>query len=339
MGETYFELSLEDQGEALEIAAARSGRPAYLLEKDVWVVWALSVLFEAEVGQHLSFKGGTSLSKVYGIIDRFSEDIDLTYDIRAMLPDMAGDGDGIPPSRSQGQKWTEAVRQQLPGWIDQTIKPLLLAAMERDGVKATLRQEANERLYIDFPGHREGYGYVRPAVMLEFGARSTGEPTEPHQVVCDAAPHLSEISFPTAAPRVMKLERTFWEKATAAHVYCAQAQLKGERFARHWHDLAAMTLSPDYETAIEDRGIAGSVARHKAIFFREKDSEGSVVDYTAAVTGSLRIVPEGDARRVLEEDYRKMVEAGLLHGSAPSFDELMATCSVIQERANESFPD
>ncbi|MCR9074028.1 MAG: nucleotidyl transferase AbiEii/AbiGii toxin family protein [Alphaproteobacteria bacterium] len=319
----------------METVAARSGRPAYLLEKDVWVVWALSVLFEAEIGEHLSFKGGTSLSKVYGIIDRFSEDIDLTYDIRTMLPEMAGGGDGIPTSRSQGQKWTESVRQQLPAWIDETIKPLLIAAMERDGIQATLRQESKERLYIDFPAHREGYGYVRPAVMLEFGARSTGEPTEVHTIACDAASHLPEVSFPVAAPRVMKVERTFWEKATAAHVFCAQAQLKGERFARHWHDLAAMARTPRFEAAISDRDVARSVARQKAIFFREKAPDGSVIDYESAVNGSLCIVPEGEARQVLADDYKQMVDAGLLHANAPPFDELMQTCAAIQARAND----
>jgi len=82
MPESWFELSSADQSEALEVAAGRSGRPAHLLEKDIWVVWALCAIYDSPLGDSLTFKGGTSLSKVYKVIDRFSEDIDLTYDIR-----------------------------------------------------------------------------------------------------------------------------------------------------------------------------------------------------------------------------------------------------------------
>ena len=114
MLESYFSLSGKDQSELLDTAAARSGRPAHILEKDVWVVWALSVLFASPLASLLTFKGGTSLSKAYGAINRFSEDIDLTYDIRSLLADMVSDDEGIPPTPSQASKWTKAVRERLP---------------------------------------------------------------------------------------------------------------------------------------------------------------------------------------------------------------------------------
>lgn len=77
MPESWFELNLADQSEALEVAAGRSGRPAHLLEKDIWVVWSLAALYNSSLGDTLTFKGGTSLSKIYKVIDRFSEVIDL----------------------------------------------------------------------------------------------------------------------------------------------------------------------------------------------------------------------------------------------------------------------
>ena len=98
MPESWFELSSADQSEALEVAAGRSGRPAHLLEKDIWVVWALSAIYDSPLGNTLTFKGGTSLSKVYKVIDRFSEDIDLTYDIRELVSDLLRDGNPIPAS-------------------------------------------------------------------------------------------------------------------------------------------------------------------------------------------------------------------------------------------------
>ena len=100
----------------LGVAADRSGRPTHLLEKDVWVVWALATLYAAPLGEHLVFKGGTSLSKAYQVIRRFSEDVDLTYDIRAIAPDLVGDNDeGLPKTRSEEKRWSSEVRQAVAG--------------------------------------------------------------------------------------------------------------------------------------------------------------------------------------------------------------------------------
>ncbi|MGF1592911.1 MAG: nucleotidyl transferase AbiEii/AbiGii toxin family protein [Kiloniellaceae bacterium] len=333
--EQYLELTAADRKEVLATAAQASGRDENTLEKDVWLVWALSVLFENEIGRHLSFKGGTSLSKVYRAIDRFSEDIDLTYDIRSIIPEMTGDGDGLPRSRSQSQKWAEKIRERLPQWIADTVRPLLQSSIDARGLTAALRQEPEDRLFVDYrPGLFDEGGYVRSEVMLEFGARSTGEPITVHEVTCDAAAHVPSVAFPVARPRVMKIERTFWEKATAAHVFCAQGQLKNSRFARHWHDLAALAQTEHLDSALRDKEVAATVAKHKAMFFREKAVDGTVVDYEAAVTGSLRLVPNGDARLALEEDYAAMATAGMFYSEPRPFAEILAVCSEIEERAN-----
>jgi hypothetical protein len=133
MPESWFELSSADQSEALEVAAGRSGRPAHLLEKDIWGVWALSAIYDSPLGDSLTFKGGTSLSKVYKVIDRFSEDIDLTYDIRELVPDLLRDGNPIPASASQEKKITSAVRSRLPQWIEQTVQPVIEQALVASG--------------------------------------------------------------------------------------------------------------------------------------------------------------------------------------------------------------
>jgi Nucleotidyl transferase AbiEii toxin, Type IV TA system len=259
------------------VAASKSGRPPHLLEKDVWVVWALAQLFGSPIGAHLSFKGGTSLSKAYKVIDRFSEDIDLTYDVRELIPELANPATGgMPPTRSQSKKWTESIRETLPKWITDTVFPILNNAIKAQGLTASLRSESKERLFVDYtPSQNKGYGYVKPSVLLDFGARSTGEPTERHKIVCDAATYIDQISFPVAQTRVMKLERTFCEKATAAHVYCIQGDLKGERYARHWYDLMALSRSNRFEGAINDRELAKAVATHKEFFFRERAPDGS----------------------------------------------------------------
>lgn len=131
MAEYFFTLGQDDRREALEFARAETGRPTHLLEKDVWVVWTLHALFESPLSSDLTFKGGTSLSKAYKIINRFSEDIDLTYDIRKLIPDLIGDGSDLPASRSQADKWTKAVRHRLPDWIRGSVQPVIEASLAR----------------------------------------------------------------------------------------------------------------------------------------------------------------------------------------------------------------
>lgn len=172
---SYFALSSKDRVDALEAAASTLGRPADLLEKDIWVVWALDALFSSRIGEHLVFKGGTSLSKAYKAIDRFSEDVDLTYDIRQIIPDLIEDPDNpYPPNRSQAKKWTETVRARLSDWVKAEPFDILFEEINAAGVAATLSNKDGE-LYLEYEAVRSGDGYVRPAVLLEFGARSTGE--------------------------------------------------------------------------------------------------------------------------------------------------------------------
>lgn len=104
MTERYLSLSQEDRLEALGVVATQSGRPAHLLEKDIWVVWTIDGLFSSELGKHLVFKGGTSLSKAYGVIGRFSEDIDVTYDVRELIPELVGGkASPIPKTKPSGE--------------------------------------------------------------------------------------------------------------------------------------------------------------------------------------------------------------------------------------------
>lgn len=334
MAEAFLTLSADDRREALAVAADRSGRPLHLLEKDVWVVWTLATLFGSDLGEHLVFKGGTSLSKAYHVIRRFSEDVDLTYDIRAIAPDLVGEnGEALPKNRSEEKRWSKAVRHRLPEWIDGTVQPLIAGAIRAQSLPATLRAES-DKLFVDYEATSTGSGYVAPSVMLEFGARSTGEPASPRDVVCDAAGLIEGVEFPAARPRVMHAERTFWEKATAMHVFCLQERLRGERFARHWHDVVRLDDAKIVASAVSDRDLANAVARHKSMFFAEKAANSAPIDYDAAVNGSLELVPTGEALAALAEDYNQMIDDGLLLEEAEPFDVLIERCARIAERVN-----
>ena len=269
------------------------------------------------------------MSKGYQAIERFSEDVDLTYDIRAIVPELApADGEGLPPTRSQEQRWTKTIRERLELWVRDTVSPVLIERL-RDKEMAARATVQPHTLQIEYEPHAESSGYVRPVVLLEFGdldaaahlpevtfpeaaptvmrpertfwekataihvfcrggrfraARSTGEPFERRPVTCDAAAHLPEVTFPEAAPTVMRPERTFWEKATAIHdTFCRGGRFRAaERFSRHWYDIGSLDRAGFVASAIADRGLARRVARHKSIFYRQKDGEGVVIDYEAA---------------------------------------------------------
>jgi Nucleotidyl transferase AbiEii toxin, Type IV TA system len=335
MTESFFALPLADRKEALAVAASRSGRPAYVLEKDAWVVWTLSALFRSEFAQHLIFKGGTSLSKVYRAIDRFSEDIDITYDIRVIASDLVkGAGpDALPPSRSQADKWHEIIKERLEKWLNEKVLPYLRGCLEAEKLAAKLRIEDGERIFIDYETQVEGYGYIGPHIQIDFGARSTGEPSDNVSVSCDAAGHLSDLLFPTTGVRVMRIERTAWEKMTAIHVFCLRGDIK-DQVARHWSDVARLDVAGQIEAAIKDRNTAERVASHKSNFFRAKDAQGNKIEYLHAINGGLVLIPNGDGLKLLEVDYAKMVDARLFLGEPEPLELIIERCADIQKRAN-----
>jgi hypothetical protein len=334
MPSVYFKLAPDEKREVLAAANAATGRPIHLLEKDVWVVWTLQQLFASPFGEYLVFKGGTSLSKAYHAIDRFSEDLDITYDIRAIAPDLvAQTPDGLPKTRSQQSRWTDEIRKRLVDWTASQMLPFLkerLATVDRGAAISA----KGDTIIIAYPPLATGTGYVAPEIKIEFGARSTGEPVENKTITTDAATVLKDIAFPECNVRVMRAERTFWEKATAAHVFCLQGELGGGRFSRHWFDLVELDDAGIVDAALKDRELAKSVATHKSFFFREKDANGAVIDYAAAVSGHLHLVPEGEARATLAADYAKMLEDGLLPDGAPLFVTILERCATIQGRAN-----
>lgn len=252
------------------------------------------------------------------------------------MPELLREGNPIPASPSQEKKITAAVRARLPGWIEQAIRPVIDNALAADGLQAELSIAGrdHDKLIIAYPAVKTGTGYAAATVQLEFGARATGEPHGFHSVASDIAPWTEGVDFPKARPLVMAAERTFWEKATAAHVYCLQGRLRGERYSRHWYDLAALAKTEHFERAVANRPLAHQVAEHKSMFFAEKDASGARIDYFRATAGSLELVPEGASRNALVQDFVAMREDGLLASDAPAFDAILESCAAIQDEVN-----
>lgn len=346
MAESWFALSPQEQTEALAVAAAESGWPANLLEKDIWVVWALHALgTEPQLLEKLTFKGGTSLSKAYGLIDRFSEDVDLTLNIQHLWPEV-----DLSPAvnPSQANKRRKAADKKLKQWVREIPLPLLQGAAAAAGVTLEMDLEQPEvrrrqpptivihyQPLITAPDNSSGY--VRPTVRLEFGAHSTGEPHGPMPISCEAATHLAMLDFPTARPLVMDARRTFLEKAAAIHVACRKGRWgsgDGERYSRHWYDLDRLARAGIAEEAIRDRPLAVEVAQHKEDFWRANDADGQSINYAQVINGELQLVPTPAARDALEADYRAMTESGMLRGKFPSFPELLRRIALLEQQCN-----
>ena len=346
MAESWFSLSAEDQKEALAVAAADSGWPANLLEKDIWVVWALQALgADQQLLETLTFKGGTSLSKAYGLIDRFSEDVDLTLNIQHLWPEV-----DLSPATNPSQANTrrKAADSRLKQWVREIPLPLLQGAVAAAGLEVELTLKAAEprrrqppTIVLHYspliPAPEGSSGYVRPTVLLEFGAHSTGEPHGPLPINCDAATHLAMLDFPTARPLVMDPKRTFLEKAAAIHVCCRRGRWgsgEGGRFSRHWYDLDRLARAGIAEAAIRDRALALEVALQKGDFWRARDADEQPIDYRQVINGNLQLVPTNAARVALEVDYRAMSDSGMLRGEVPTFAELLGRTALLEQQCN-----
>ena len=200
--------------------------------------------------------------------------------------------------------------------------PLLQGAVSAAGIPVKLTLKAAEpgsrqppTIVLHYPPlipAPEGtYGYVRPTVLLEFGAHSTGEPHGPVPITCEAATHLVMLDFPIARPLVMDPKRTFLEKAAAIHVSCRRGRWgsgEGDRYSRHWYDLDRLARAGVAEAAVRDRTLAAEVAQHK--------------------------VSTDAARQALESDYTAMADSGMLRGEFPRFPELLARISQLEEQCN-----
>ncbi|MEX0617900.1 MAG: nucleotidyl transferase AbiEii/AbiGii toxin family protein [Pseudohongiellaceae bacterium] len=340
MAEHYENLSTADQKEILQSAAASIGRAAAVLEKDIWVCWALQALFGIQERHPMAFKGGTSLSKVHGLIDRFSEDVDITLDYRAFddqgyskYPDKY-EPFGDRANNSQSKKFGERLRGYAIHYVGEVVLPVLEEQVallsNNDGFELTLEDEG-ESIHLAYPSVDRRDQYLRPIVRLEFGGRNVIDPNATHIVEPYVKEVTREVIYPSPEVTVLAPERTFWEKATLMHVACNRNKFEqsAERSSRHWYDLSQMSKSETGVAAIENRGLLEDVVRHKKVFFRTGGA-----NYDACLERGLLLVPGEQGLELLRQDYRAMCEAGMMSGDAPSFDEIVESVKMVEDKVN-----
>jgi hypothetical protein len=309
-----------------------------IVEKDFWVCWTLRELFSLpEIGEHLLFKGGTSLSKVWRIIERFSEDIDIS-----LSRDWLGFGGDADPERAgSGGKQRERIDALVAACIKKIKSDLLpaLRARAQHGLGETgwtieLDPDEPQTLLFRYPTALPMDGdsaYVRREVKIECGARSDAWPAESRTIqpyVADGVEAIKDASF---AVRALSAERTFWEKATILHAEANRHPDKPTpvRYSRHYADLAAFVGSPVFEQALASADLRERVVQHKQVFFTARWAK-----YHEAVPGTFRVVPERYRLDILEADYRDMGE--MYFGRPLTWSEVLERLHHLQDRINQT---
>lgn len=333
MADPFLFLPREDRAILLRQHAPNLNMLPSVAEKDIWVCWVLEKLFNMPDRLPMAFKGGTSLSKVYKVIDRFSEDIDVTLDYRGFVDPIRGN-----ESRGEITRLSDKLKSFVLAHTCDKVKPYFEAALSAElgeGAASVELNESGEKLFIHYPSaFDEGTsGYVPSSILLEFGGRNITEPNEPHEVTPYISAALPDYLFPEPTVTVLALHRTYWEKATLAHVECNRPNQRFDaaRLSRHWYDLYQMSANLADLQSPAANDLLGDVVRYKKIFFHY-----SYADYNACLGGALRLVPQNELKKSLEADFRSMVAAGMFYADPPPFRMIMDRLAEVEQLLNQS---
>lgn len=313
----------------IEQVAARRGILPVIIEKDFWVCWILGRIYATPVmASSVVFKGGTSLSKVFGVIERFSEDADLSV-TPASLGFSDADLDDAP-STSQRNKRMKSLADACEVCVTERFQPALEASIsEILGIPSAepswLRYELDPmagtpNLWFRYPSVLpQAGGYIAKQVKLELGALTDQQPTGNHVIKPMLADVLGEAFEDFKIPVVaLELERTFWEKATILHAeyHRPATQPLRDRLARHYSDTAALWRHPSRSKALARLDLLEDVVRHKSRFFAS-----SWASYATARPGSFHLVPPAHRHGELARDLEAMQPMFL--ATPPSFSALL----------------
>ncbi len=335
----FLSLPLEERRLYFDQAAQRRGLLPVILEKDFWVCWLLGVLFNSQYRDVLVFKGGTSLSKVFGAIARFSEDIDLS-----LSPDFLGlfEIERLPSvSRNQANAWMKkaeaacsmTIQSDMRPELERTVTDILGRGAAAWFEFVTDPTTNSPVLLFHYPTTQPlGFEYLKRSVKLEFGSLTDQRPVGRHPV----RPWLAE-EIPKAFGDwrcevvALELERTFWEKATILHSehYRPLDKPMPERFSRHYADTAALAVHSIARQAVDRADLRVRVVHWKSRFFGSGWAR-----YDLARPGTFRITPPPERLAVLRRDYDAMRDMYLTE--PVHIDRILDTLADLEARINET---
>ena len=325
--EPFLALPEQDRRDVFEAAAARLDTLPGYVEKDFWVCLVLDALFNQRPEGHprLLFKGGTSLSKAFGLIERFSEDIDLV-----VFRDGLGFEGERDPTVASGlsNKQRAALFKDLgaacQGYVRGALQTALASRMDELATDCQVVPDEGhvdgQTLFIEYPTLFPSgeVTYVAPRVKIEAGARSALDPSRECTVTPYIANELPDWSFASGGLRVTAPERTYWEKLLILHgAHCGyrdtgRLPADKDRISRHYYDVAVITATEVGQSALVDMDLLDAVRNHNLVAFRQAWKR-----FEEAVPGSMRLVPQAELRAAIEQDYRAM--QGMILGDGADF--------------------
>ena len=309
------QLSERERKELFSETATAMGITTAAAEKDFWICWVLMRVFEdAVLNKYLRFKGGTSLSKCYNAIERFSEDIDLILDWTQLTQE---DPTAARSKSKQGQL-NQSINDQAQHYIADTLLPRLIELMG-DTCKLVIDPEDPQTINITYPKAFDSE-YLRPQVRLEIGPLAAMLPMEWCEVQPYAVAYFPDVfeQASVAVPTIV-VARTFWEKLTILHAeaHRPKDKLLPSRYARHYYDVYKLVQTGLYKTAIEQPDLLPEV-----VVFKQKFYPSGWANYDTATLADLVLQPSEHHRVALKADYGQMQE--MLFGDKPSFNDILA---------------
>ena len=343
MNEAYDDIigsSDADRGALFAETAARLGTAVQNVEKDFWVCWTLDALFNGleEGSPRLLFKGGTSLSKAFNLIHRFSEDIDITV----FREDI---GQAIDPAELEGlsgkqqRKRLEAIREACQKFINGSLTDQLAQRADAVG-KGRMKLERDpddadgQTLLLWYPAATTRTNdYIRSAVKIEAGAKSALDPHTAASVTPYIAADLPDSDLRVGNVITVDAERTFWDKIIIAHGlrqwHDRRGVLRhgGQRVSRHYYDIHQLMRDRRAAQWLGNRALAANCATHARLFFGSPD-----LGLSTAAHGTFTLAPTPAMRDALRTDYAAMT--GMIFGEVPPLDAVLESIEAIEHRVN-----
>jgi hypothetical protein len=333
--DNFAKLAADERRAYLEEAAGRRNSTNTAIEKDFWVCWTLRQLFSLQGLPPICFKGGTSLSKVFGLIHRFSEDIDVSLDREALgftsKRDLADKALSNTKRRQLDKQLREAIQTEVTTKILPQLAESFKSVIGKTGWELKPSTEAGEEmtLLFSYPNAFEYTAYIRPQIKIEFG-RGDQWPSKQFPI----SPYVTEdfpdiFTIPNAVVRVLDAQRTFWEKVTLLHAehHRPDPPALKLRMSRHWSDIAVMSTDEAFATEKLDLTLLAEVVKFKKIYFAS-----TWANYDSAFPGTMRLVPNEALHKLLRADYKAMRE--MFVNEPLSFDEIIARLRALETRIN-----
>jgi hypothetical protein len=330
---SWIELPKDDRLTVLEEVRTRTGFPLFIIEKDWWVVQTLRLVTQQNIAEHIVFKGGTSLSKAWGLIDRFSEDIDLA--INREFFGFSGD-----ISRTQVGKLKDASSKYISNDFLFSLQKAFDDAGFKDVRLAVTDEKAPDddpvKIEVCYPAVTQYSAYIQPRVLLEIGSRSMMEPATVRSFRSMIGQTFSDLPFADEDIhiRCVNPERTFLEKLFLLHEehQRPKEKMKIKGKSRHFYDIYRIAQTPYADKAIADKELYKSIVAH-----RERFSKLGGVDYASHFPPNLNPIPPAALMPEWERDYAEIQGQMIVYDSIEFkkiINEIKHICNIVNEKSS-----